>query len=510
MKIIFFYLLILLRILNYDAQTTIDIIKVKEQLPISILRDTTVLNDNLYITKGESSNLIDSFFYNTRKNRAAVHISSTNIFYYNNEAINKISRYPQRLRNRGYEFLEHNFNECLEINGIKFNSDINNEKYIKIVDDSKIGYIPDYLPRQIKFDEIAFRVPLYTSEICNNDANDISYLSELLVADIVTKKISLKKEFQQCYYGYPILVRETFEHFISSNEHNYFMIMPNNIKVSLKDGICNTIINQDFSRRRPETYSVTINRKYSSDGKYLSGVELSKYDESFRNALEKKLNEICVAPKLEGLFIKSQLQLTINVQINPDNIYNNRLESLKELKENNRKIDFRELDNLLKGLERKDTKLKCSKINVLISGSDFNSSREIISITKIKNPTYAGLLKPFFGFGNSVLLKNHLYFRWVSPSVTIGTGLISLFSTISSQAIYNSYLRTVSTSNNIQLYKTANIFHKLSWVTGGLYFAFTSVNLYLTFNDIQQKRSLIKKINVKIKTMPFQEIRVFN
>jgi hypothetical protein len=482
----------------YNSQTSnIDIDKVRGNIPFRLLNDLTNLDNDMKIS---FDNNVQKFNDNSSKNAAAVHIAENKVYYFNSYAITLLSQRKNRLKSIGLEFLDDADYSNIEINIDKYKFRLNsspNSRVPKVINcPSNFGSIIYHNdPPIISTNQYSFRTPEFGKEQClDQEAN--SFGSLIYATD--KQSLTLKKEssYGECYNGYPIIVKETFEHYIKNTNHNYFDIMPNSIQNSLLEQLLNSLKNQKaIFVDKIDTLKIEGSFDFGGNSKF--NVKSSSAIRDSQNSIRILLENNCISPIYENKFINSTFNLIAATKISQ--IKKKQISMYSE-------PNFYELFNqepLLTGSlwnELKYTKHKFNyfdtEINIIVGSKILK--KEYTTFTEFITPKFLGISKSLFGFGEGDILRHSDSFHWLSPTITIGSALTSVTSLVISKLCYQNYVKNIS-DNNLNMYNIANIGHQVNLISAGVYCLFSSINIYLTIKQVKDKRNKIRKINDEIK-----------
>jgi hypothetical protein len=470
---------------------TVDIEKIENNLTYSILRDTTTLGNQLFVTYGNARSNIEEFLENSLNNKPSVHITNENIYYYNSYAVTLLDRFEDKMRINGFEFLSKKdfLNNSYIINNQLLNpSPFNTKK--TIVTKSDIGSIFNDAEKKINKDELYFRIPVFNSEKCIESFN--VYSSNVIYADFskssLTELINDDASKQRCTDGYAVLVKETINHYLNQDNLNYFKIMPDNVSIEFCSQIWTLMKNQSFPGR---INSDRFNLKCDFSDLGFCKIEIDglKNDFSLKKKIESLTYKSCAIPTYESKFINSSFSLPI--------IYNYRGTRIKRYTLNKLQSNFRTLDltNLASSNEKNKSLLKEvvlfreMNMNVDVNGIPFKD--DCISILKMQKPSYLISMKSLYG--QSALKSPMIATKWLIPLF----GLTAISSHYISLNAYNNYVDNLNNENNIRKYNTANVFNKISLLSTGFYLITTSIQFKISIQDIKKRRERVNDFNLR-------------
>ena len=479
----------------YNSQTSnIDIDKVRGNIPFRLLNDLTNLDDDMKISYG---NHIEEFIDNSIKNYAAVHIAENKVYYFNSYAITLLSRRKNRLKSIGLEFLDDADYSNIQINidNYKFRLDSSpNYRVPKVINcPSNFGSIIENNPLIISTNRYSFRTPEFGKEQC---IDQIPNSSGSLIYGTNKQSMMLKKESSsgECYNGYPIIVKETFEHYLKNTNHNYFDIMPNSIQNLLLEQLLNSLKTQKaILGKKMDTLKIEGSFDFGGSSKF--NVKSSSAMRDSENSIRTLLENNCISPIYENKFINSTFNLiaaTKISQIKKKEIFNGLEPNFFQF--------FNQDFFLVRALSSVELHQKLNyfdtEINIIVGSKILK--KEYSTFTEFITPKFSGISKSLFGFGEGDILRHSDSFHWLSPTITIGSALTSLSSLVISKLCYQNYVQNIS-DNNLNMYNIANIGHQVNLISAGVYCLFSSINIYLTIKQVKDKRNKIRKINDEIK-----------
>jgi hypothetical protein len=472
--------------------STIDIEKIENNLSFSILRDTITLGKQLFITYGNTRLDIEEFLENSLNNKPAVHISNENNFYYNSYAVTLLSRFENKMRMNGFEFLS---KKDLTQNSFIINNQILNPSPFSvkktIVTTSDLGSIFNDAEKKINKEELYFRIPEFNSEKCIESFNVFS--SNVIYANFSKSSLSELRNVdaskQRCTDGYAILVKETFDHYLNQDNLNYFQIMPDVIALEFRNQIWELMKNQ-IPTRKYNSNNFKLKCDFSDLGIRKIQIDGLKIDFSLKKKLESITTKYCTIPTFESNFIQSNFSLPITYNYRGSRI---KRHSLNLLQSNFRSVDLTTIaSSNVKNLNlfKEVVLYREMKVSIDVNGEPYTD--DCISILKMKTPNYLISLKSLYGQGGT--LKTRLFStKWLIPLF----GITAISSHFLSVNIYKNYINDLNNENNIKKYNTANVFNKISFLTSGFYLITTSIQFRISIQDLNKRRQRVNDFNLR-------------
>lgn len=471
--------------------TTVDISRVEEQLRFSILRDTISIGSELKISYGDLKSNIEDFLDNSIGNYPAVHISTGENYYYNSYALTLLNESKEQLRRNGYELLNEKdfYAVSYKINNTVFNGYKTPTK--NIVTNSQLGSIFANQEFKVNTSELYFRLPVFNSETCI-DSKKV-YSSDVIYANSDKHTFENYSLGQNCLDGYPILVKETIEHFISQDGIHYFDIMPLSSKKKYSEELLNLLLSNS-GLKNSISQKFNISGKFDNSGEFSMVIQGLENDFRLKKVIESHSRSNLVTPLYEAKYIESSFELPISFSYKKDSSEKMSYLQLLNNLSSRQDISFNSF-NVYKNKFPSLTKQEIAKFKVFQVGFAYDGILIVKNVFYFDHfilPSYFSATKCLLGSGKNEL-RDFKYTTWIVP-ISLG---LSVLSKVISKISYNNYLNSLPNQNEIGLYNTANTLNKINIISTGVYILSSSIQLTYTIQDLHSRRKQIKDYNNK-------------